>query len=161
MFVYPRPIKCIGNLDVSSKMIIGWNLTIDHIPPQRQYLSLTPLSRTAIAKPFWNNLTQLWSLKLTLRHIRVWTNEEQSYAKIVIKLWFKIALCLSSPRAESARAVTGRRCPHSAQCVLCKVYFSAQPNKLRPILKFKKILSYWTYICQACSSARKIHYFKF
>ena len=27
---------------------------------------------------------------------------------------------------------------HNAQCVLCKVYFSAQPNKLRPILKFKK-----------------------
>ena len=25
-----------------------------------------------------------------------------------------------------------------AQCVLCSVYFSAQPNKLRPILKFKK-----------------------
>ena len=35
----------------------------------------------------------------------------------------------------------------SAQCVLCKVYFSAQLNKLRPVLKFKKILSYWTYIC--------------
>ena len=27
---------------------------------------------------------------------------------------------------------------NTAQCVLCKVYFSAQPNKLRPILKFKK-----------------------
>ena len=26
----------------------------------------------------------------------------------------------------------------SAQCVLCSVYFSAQPNKLRPILKFKR-----------------------
>ena len=26
----------------------------------------------------------------------------------------------------------------TAQCVLCKVYFSAQPNKLRPILKIKK-----------------------
>ena len=25
----------------------------------------------------------------------------------------------------------------TAQCVLCKVYFSAQPNKLRPILKFE------------------------
>ena len=35
----------------------------------------------------------------------------------------------------------------TAQCVLCKVYFSAQPNKLRPILKLKKILSYRTYIC--------------
>ena len=28
------------------------------------------------------------------------------------------------------------KCP-SAQCVLCNVYFSAQPNKLRPILKFE------------------------
>ena len=27
---------------------------------------------------------------------------------------------------------------YTAQCVLCKVYFSAQPNKLRPILKFEK-----------------------
>ena len=27
---------------------------------------------------------------------------------------------------------------HSAQCVLCSVYFSVQLNKLRPILKFKK-----------------------
>ena len=27
---------------------------------------------------------------------------------------------------------------YTAQCVLCKVYFSAQPNKLRPILKIKK-----------------------
>ena len=35
------------------------------------------------------------------------------------------------------------KCP-SAQCVLCKVYFSAQPNKLRPILKFKKY-------CLCCS----------
>ena len=26
---------------------------------------------------------------------------------------------------------------HTAQCILCKVYFSAQPNKLRPILKFE------------------------
>ena len=26
-----------------------------------------------------------------------------------------------------------RRCPHSAHCVLCAVYFSAQPNKLRPM----------------------------
>ena len=25
----------------------------------------------------------------------------------------------------------------SAQCELCSVYFSAQPNKLRPILKFE------------------------
>ena len=60
-----------------------------------------------------------------------------------------------------ARAVTGRRCPHSAQCAVCKVYFSAQPNKLKPILKglnlvqalggqeiglFWLVDSYWGYL---------------
>ena len=33
----------------------------------------------------------------------------------------KVIDILSSPHAESARAVTGKRCPHSAQCVVCKV----------------------------------------
>ena len=41
-------------------------------------------------------------------------------------------------RAESARAFTGRRNSYSAQCAVCKVYFSAQPNKLKPILNFQK-----------------------
>ena len=31
--------------------------------------------------------------------------------------------------------------PHIAQCVLCNVNFSAQLNKLRPILKFEKYYS--------------------
>ena len=35
----------------------------------------------------------------------------------------------------------------SAHCALCKVYFPAQLNKLRPILKIWKILSFWTHIC--------------
>ena len=48
-----------------------------------------------------------------------------------------------------------------AQCVLCKVYFSAQPNKLRPILKFKKYYPIEHIFVPACSSARKIHFFKF
>ena len=50
---------------------------------------------------------------------------------------------------------------YSAQCVLCKVYFSAQPNKLRPILKFEKYYPIEHIFVPACSSARKIHFFKF
>ena len=47
----------------------------------------------------------------------------------------------------------------SAQCVLCKIYFSAHPNKLRPILKFKKYYPIEHIFVPACSSARKIHFF--
>ena len=50
---------------------------------------------------------------------------------------------------------------YTAQCVLCSVYFSAQPNKLRPILKFKKYYPVEHIFVPACSSARKIHFFKF
>ena len=50
---------------------------------------------------------------------------------------------------------------YTAQCVLCKVYFSAQLNKLRPILKFKKYYPIEHIFVPACSSARKIHFFKF
>ena len=49
----------------------------------------------------------------------------------------------------------------SAQCVLCKVYFSAQPNNLKPILKFQKYYPFEHIFVPACSSARKIHFFKF
>ena len=49
----------------------------------------------------------------------------------------------------------------TAHCVLCKVYFSVQPNKLRPILKFKKYYPIEHIFVPACSSARKIHFFKF
>ena len=48
-----------------------------------------------------------------------------------------------------------------AQCVLCSIYFSAQPNKLRPILKFEKYYPIEHIFVPACSSARKIHFFKF
>ena len=48
-----------------------------------------------------------------------------------------------------------------AQCVLCKVYFPAQPNKLRPILNFKKYYPFEHICVPACSSVRKIHFFKF
>ena len=53
-------------------------------------------------------------------------------------------------------------CRHSsAQWVFCKVYFSAQPNKLRPILKFRKYFPVEHIFVSACSSARKVHFFKF
>ena len=51
---------------------------------------------------------------------------------------------------------------YTAQCVLCKVYFSAQPNKLRPILKFEKYYPIQQHIfVPTCLSARKIHFLKF
>ena len=46
---------------------------------------------------------------------------------------------------------------YDAQCVLCKVYFSAQPNKLKHILKFRKYYPIEHIFVPACSSARKIH----
>ena len=52
-------------------------------------------------------------------------------------------------------------CCYIAHCVLCKVYFSAQLNKLRPILKFEKYYLIEHIFVPACSSARKIHFFKF
>ena len=48
-----------------------------------------------------------------------------------------------------------------AQYVLCAVYFSAQPNKLRPILKLKKDYPFEHIFVPACPSAQKIHFFKF
>ena len=49
----------------------------------------------------------------------------------------------------------------NAQYAFCKVYFSAQRNKLRPILKFRKYYPVEHIFVPACSSARKIHFFKF
>ena len=48
-----------------------------------------------------------------------------------------------------------------AQCVLCKVYFPAQPNKHRHILKFEKYYPNEHIFILAWSSARKIYFFKF
>ena len=51
---------------------------------------------------------------------------------------------------------------NSAQCVLCKVYFSAQPNKVKPILKFQK---YWKilniYLSQLVRVRGKYTFFSF
>ena len=49
----------------------------------------------------------------------------------------------------------------TAQCVVCKVYFSAQPNNLKLILNFQKYYPIEHIFVPACSSARKIHFFKF
>ena len=61
----------------------------------------------------------------------------------------------------SSQVSHGLQVSSSAQCVLCSVYFSAQLNKLRPILKFKKYYPIEHIFVPACSSARKIHFFKF
>ena len=49
----------------------------------------------------------------------------------------------------------------SAQCAVCKVYFSAQPNNLKLILNFQKYYPIEHIFVPACSSARKVHFFKF
>ena len=48
-----------------------------------------------------------------------------------------------------------------AQCAVCKVYFSAQPNNLKLILNFEKYYPIEHIFVPACSSARKEHFFKF
>ena len=50
---------------------------------------------------------------------------------------------------------------YSAQCAVCKVYFSAQPNNLKLILNFQKYYPIEHIFVPACSSARKEHFFKF
>ena len=50
-------------------------------------------------------------------------------------------------------------CHCTAKGVLCSVYFSAQPNKLRPILKFEFCYPNEHIFVAACSSVRKIHLF--
>ena len=46
----------------------------------------------------------------------------------------------------------------NVQCVLCSVYFSAQLNKLRPILRFEFWHPVEHIFVPACSSVRKIHF---
>ena len=49
----------------------------------------------------------------------------------------------------------------NAQCILNSVYFSAQPNKLRPILKFEFRYPIEHLFVPAGLSVRKIHFFTF
>ena len=75
--------------------------------------------------------------------------------------WLKLYSCLPHIIHVYRCAHLLLQIPSIAQCVLCKVYFSAQPNKLGPILKFKKYYPIEHIFVPACSSARKIHFFKF
>ena len=50
---------------------------------------------------------------------------------------------------------------YTALCAVRKVYFSAQPNNLKLILNFDKYYPIEHIFVPACSSARKIHFFKF
>ena len=52
-------------------------------------------------------------------------------------------------------------CYPNALCAVRKVYFSAQPNNLKLILNFDKYYPIEHIFVPACSSARKIHFFKF
>ena len=52
--------------------------------------------------------------------------------------WLKLYSCLPHIIHVYRCAHLLLQIPSIAQCVLCKVYFSAQLNKLRPILEFKK-----------------------
>ena len=80
------------------------------------------------------------------------------------------SLCLPYPQSGicvSANKTTGELCQsvsfwineylicHSAHCVLCAVYFSAQQNKLRPILKRKKYYLIEIYFSQLVRVRRK------
>ena len=73
------------------------------------------------------------------------------------------ACILMAEEQNMSHGITSLHCPYSnsAQCVLCKVYFSAQLNKLRPILKLKKYYPIEHIFVPAFSSARKIHFLKF
>ena len=51
--------------------------------------------------------------------------------------------------------------PSTAQCAVDSVYFSAQPNKLRPILKFEVWYHIVHIFVPAYSSVRKLHFFTF
>ena len=79
--------------------------------------------------------------------------------KILTFIW-NLLLLISEMAANCLTPQCQLRCS-SAQYVLCKVYFSAQTNKLRPILKFKKYYPIEHKFVPACSIARKIHFFKF
>ena len=50
---------------------------------------------------------------------------------------------------------------YTAQCAVCKVYFSAHPNNLKLILNFQKYYPIEYIFVPACLSARKEHFVKF
>ena len=72
-----------------------------------------------------------------------------------------VQLKMTAAVVLSTRDQTSKSSYSTALCAVRKVYFSAQPNKLRPILKFRKYFPVEHIFVPACSSVRKIHFFKF
>ena len=68
--------------------------------------------------------------------------------------------CLSANQMTGTFLLPAPQCT-SALCAVRKVYFSAQPNNLKLILNFDKYYPIEHIFVPACSSARKIHFFKF
>ena len=83
------------------------------------------------------------------------------YQDSILETWNKLPCLQRWPSLAVADHVYNWSNDHSAQYVFCKVYFSAQLNKLRPILNLKKYYPIQHIFVPACSSARKIHFFKF
>ena len=102
-------------------------------------------------------------LQVFAQSTRKLAGASRSSVPLALKEWRKFnQLTFINETAVCARIALQMFLQHTiAQCVLCKVYFSAQTNKLRPILKFEKYYSIEHIFVPACSSARKIHFFKF
>ena len=65
------------------------------------------------------------------------------------------------PESDHFLALSDLLMVYIALCAVRKVYFSAQPNNLKLILNFQKYYPIEHIFVPACSSARKIHFFKF
>ena len=138
----------------------------------------------AHAHPQWRKAHTCSECKKSFGHIghlkghMITHSKERAYACVQCQKSFGRATCLKRHRLtrSGVKAHSCSECErsfsqvghlrrhmvtHTAQCVLCKVYFSAQLNKLRPILKFKKYYPMEHIFVSACSSARKMHFFKF
>ena len=158
-----------------------WYLDLKSIPTPYDYRR-SSLARSQSA--FWRTAVpyQRWSCNTTTRQIfylklswscRTCTLDRFTNDQIKIHValcWFlvlgiiEIIVKCVCPKMFPSLRIRNPPCLHcnyNAQCVFCKVYFSAQPNKLRPILKFKKCYPIEHIFVPACSSARKIRFFKF
>ena len=100
-------------------------------------------------------------LQVFAQSTRKLAGASRSSVPLALKEWRKFnQLTFINETAVCARIALQMFLQHTiAQCVLCKVYFSAQTNKLRPILKFEKYYSIEHIFFPACLSARKIHFF--
>ena len=105
-----------------------------------------------------NHSTPSLQLSIALLHTENFTQEKSQTLCTTQK--YAVQITFPTFQTEPTCSVVVAK-QHNAQCVLCSVYFSAQPNKLRPILKFKKYYPIEHIFVPACSSARKIHFLKF